>query len=655
MNKNNLTINAIRMLGIQAINKANSGHPGIVLGAAPMIYTLFRDFLYNNPKDPSWLTRDRFLLSAGHGSALLYSTLHIAGFDIKIEDIKEFRQINSKTPGHPENILSDCIEATTGPLGQGIANGVGFAMAEKYLSDTYNKEDIRLFNNYTYVLCGDGDLQEGVALEAISLAGVQKLNKLIVLFDSNDIQLDNPTKYAQKVNFKKMFKANQWNYILVKDGKDTDEIHHAISLAHQSDKPTLIEVKTVIGYGSTNEGTCKVHGAALGADIENVKKFYNWEYEDFFVPKEAYEDFQNTLQKRSESKEAKWNRKFLRYQEKYPKLYKEIIKGIKKEFDFDITEMLNIKPNYDHATRVSSGLIFNELQKRNLNIIGGSADLSSSTNIKGINGNFGEDKHGRNINYGVREFAMTAINNGIAAYGLILPFAGGFFAFADYCKAALRLASLSELQSINVFTHDSIFLGEDGPTHQPVEQIASLRAQPNINVYRPADFIETLGCYNSMLKYKRSPSALILSRQNLPQIENSSPYNVKKGAYIIYESEHELEVVITATGSEVHLAIQVAKLFNDRNIGCRVISMVCRDIFEQQPHSYYDKLYKKIKNRVTIEASSTFGWSKYGDLNIGIDHFGFSGKINDIQNAVGFDIDSIYNKIESYLIKNKTI
>ena len=646
------SINALKMLGITMINKANSGHPGIVLSAAPMLYVLFTNHLKFNPSDPKWINRDRFVLSAGHGSALLYSCLHLAGYNITISDLKKFRQINSITPGHPEYNLTPGIEVTTGPLGQGIANAVGMAIAEQYLSTVYNNKKYIIFNHNTYAICGDGDLQEGVALEAISLAGRLKLKKLIILHDSNDVQLDNMVAFNQIQNMKLFFESNQWDYIKVNDGDNVNAINDAINDAKNSKKPSFIEIKTIIGEGATKQGTPAVHGAPLGNDIDTVKKYLNWKYDDFEVPQKVYDDFSMKIINNNKKNYHDWQLQFNHYKKMFPSKFKTLSNSINNNFNINYKNYLHLKPTQAQATRSSSGQILQEISKDNKNIIGGSADLGCSTKAIGNDGYFlPPDYTGRNISYGVREFAMGAVNNGINTHYL-KSFSGTFFSFLDYMKGSVRLSSLMDIPSIFIYTHDSVCLGEDGPTHQPIEHLAMLRAQPNINVYRPADFNEVLGCYDQIFKTKKTPSALVLSRQNLPQLTNSDPIQIKNGGYLIWGNQNA-NICLISTGSEVHLAIDVAKMLKSKNnLDVKVVSMVCWELFTQQTIEYQKQVVFNSKYRISIELGSSFGWTQFAQLVIGIDKFGYSAKQADILEKVGFTPIKIHEKIFNFINNN---
>ncbi|AGM25097.1 transketolase [Spiroplasma chrysopicola] len=643
-------IDTIKILGVEAINKANSGHPGIVLGAAPMAYTLFTKHLRVNPSVDKWINRDRFILSAGHGTGLLYPLLHLSGFDLTIDDLKAFRQVDSITPGHPESHLTPGVDVTTGPLGQGFAMAVGSALAETFLAAKYNQDKYPLFDHYTYVLCGDGDLQEGVTQEALSLAGHWKLNKLIVLFDSNDVQLDNMTSVAQSENIADRFVAANWNYLKVKDGNDIQAIDEAINQAKLSDKPTLIEVKTIIGQGATKQGTPNVHGSPLGHDIETFKSRLEWTEKDFAVPTEVYDDFEKNVKERGETAYEIWIKLYQEFCQEFPEIGAEIDRAIHGDFTINLKDFTDLIPTQPQATRISSGTIVDRISQLCPNWIGGSADLTGSTKAKGADGNYSHDHlTGRNINYGVREFAMGAINNGIYAHGGLLPFAGGFFVFADYMKPAIRMSSLMELPVIYIMSHDSIAVGEDGPTHQPIEQLAMLRAQPNLNVYRPADFKETLGSYYQAFQTKHTPSSILITRQNLPELSETSAEKVNLGAYKVYGKDTNNNIVILATGSEVHLAIAVAqKLEQEEKLQVKVVSMPSWELFEQQPAAYRESLIEPTAFKVSIELGSTFGWERYtsnNGLNIAIDTFGKSGPFQDVFNYFGIGVDNITKKI----------
>ena len=647
-------VNAIRCLSIAQIEKANSGHPGLPMGASPMAYVLWNKIMNVNPKKSNWHNRDRFVLSAGHGSAMLYSLLHLSGYDLSIDDLKKFRQIGSKTPGHPERKHTDGVEVTTGPLGQGIANAVGFAIAEKHLAAMYNKDGFNIVDHYTYAICGDGDLMEGISYESMSLAGHLNLNKLIILHDSNDICLDGNLNTSFSENIEQRVKAQNWNYIKVLDGNNLEEIYDAIKTAKENKNgPTFIEVKTVIGYGSKNQGTNKVHGAPIGDDdFSLAKKNYGWEFEDFEVPDEVYKTFEDGILKNGKEENEKWDEILKNYEEKYPEDYKELMIGISRKLPKDF--MKNVK-KYDSsmkalATRASSGEIIQDLSKITRNFWGGSADLFSSnkTDIKDEKSFSDENSCGRNIFYGVREFAMAAIGNGIIAHGGSFHHVSTFFVFADYLKAAIRLSALSGHALTYVFTHDSIAVGEDGPTHEPIEQLAMLRSIPNTIVIRPADANETRLAWKIALESQNTPVILSLTRQNLPNLKQTENLeDINRGAYVIKDCENP-ELILIATGSEVSLALDVSKKLEEENKKVRVVSMPSMELFRMQEDSYKEEILPKNVKKVSIEMASTFGWSEFtGDdgLNIGIDRFGISGKGEEVQEELGFSVEKIKDKI----------
>ncbi|MDU5460556.1 transketolase [Anaerococcus vaginalis] len=655
-----LAVNAIRCLSLAQIEKANSGHPGLPMGASPMAYVLFNKILKTNPKNENWFNRDRFVLSAGHGSAMLYSLLHLSGYDLSIEDLKQFRQKGSKTPGHPEYSHTKGVEVTTGPLGQGIGQAVGLAIAEKHMQALYNKDDLKIIDHYTYVLCGDGDLMEGISYEAMSLAGHLNLNKLIVLYDSNDICLDGNLSSSFSENVEKRVKAQNWNYLKVEDGNNLEEIYKAIKKAKENQNgPTLIEVKTIIGYGSKNQGTNKVHGAPIGEDdFSLAKNNYGWEFEDFEVPDEVYKTFEDGILKNGKEENKKWDEILKNYEEKYPEDYKELMIGISRKLPKDF--MKDVK-KYDSsmkalATRASSGEIIQDLSKITRNFWGGSADLfaSNKTDIKDEKSFSDENSCGRNIFYGVREFAMAAIGNGIIAHGGSFHHVSTFFVFADYLKAAIRLSALSGHALTYVFTHDSIAVGEDGPTHEPIEQLAMLRSIPNTIVIRPADANETRLAWKIALESKNTPVILSLTRQNLPNLKQTENLeDINRGAYVIKDCENP-ELILIATGSEVSLAIDISKKLEEENKKVKVVSMPSMELFRMQDDSYKNEILPKNVKKVSIEMGSTFGWSEFtGDdgLNIGIDRFGISGKGEEVQEELGFCVEKIKEKITNKFFK----
>ena len=660
-NKNDrLAVNAIRALSIAQIEKANSGHPGLPMGAAPMAYVLYNKILKANPENANWFDRDRFILSAGHGSSMLYSLLHLSGYKLSMDELKEFRQIDSLTPGHPEYGHTEGVEVTTGPLGQGIAQAVGMAIAEKHMAALYNKQDSKIIDHYTYALCGDGDLMEGVSYESMSLAGHLKLDKLIVLYDSNDICLDGDLNTSFSENVEARVKAQGWNYLRVEDGNDLEAIYDSIIKAKENtDGPILIEVKTVIGYGSANAGTNKVHGAPIGADdFTAAKKVYGWDYKDFEIPEEVYETFKNGVGAKGKEANNKWEEDLKSYQEKYPEDYKELMAGINRELPENFMDEVK---KYDSsmkalATRASGGEIIQDLAKVTRNFWGGSADLFSSnkTNIKDSKAFRDESPEGRNIWYGVREFAMAAIGNGIMAHGGSFHHVSTFFVFADYLKAAVRLSALSGLPLTYAMTHDSVAVGEDGPTHEPIEQLAMLRAIPNTIVLRPADANETRLAWKVALESKDKPVVIALTRQGVPNLKETEELNnIDKGAYIVKDSENP-DLVLIATGSEVALALDTAKALEEEGKKIRVVSMPSMELFRAQDDSYKKEILPKGVKKVSIEMGTTFGWAEWTGacgLNIGIDRFGISGKGDLVQEELGFSVDAIKEKINDRFFK----
>ena len=631
------SINALRFLGLDMINKANSGHPGIVLGAAGTVYELFTKHLNASPKNPDWFNRDRFFLAAGHGSALLYATLHLSGYNLSIEELKDFRQLGSITPGHPEYGHTPGVDSTTGPLGQGIAMSVGNALAESYLSANFNKENIDIINHYTYALCGDGDLQEGVAMEAMALAGRLKLGKLIVLFDSNDIQLDGPTHLATNENIKLKMEAMNWDYQLIDKPNDLASLSIAIEKAKISDKPSIIEVKSIIGFGSKNAGTSKTHGSPIGIEeTTNMRKALGFEYPEFVIPEEVYQDFRNTFISRGNELFKAWQEKLNIYETQYPEDYKELINLINNEINLDFNKLIPQENGINEATRVTIGKLINSLSPHSKALIGGSADLTSSTKVKGINGDFDIDNRvGRNINFGVREHAMAGIINGMVLHNL-KAFSGGFFIFSDYMKPAIRIASLMNIPSIFIFTHDSVAVGEDGPTHEPIEQLTMFRAMPNINVFRPANANEVRHAFRFALEAKKTPNIIALTRQNI-KLDYSIDYEqFKMGAYTVY-GEEDFEAVFLATGSEVELAVETAQLLKrEHNLNIRVVSMPSRELFNKQSRDYRSEVLPEDKLIIAVEMGSTLGWYEFADIVYGIDEFGRSGKGEEVQEYFGF-------------------
>jgi transketolase (EC 2.2.1.1) len=658
-----LAVTTIRTLSIDAIEKANSGHPGMPMGTAPMAYTLWTRHMNHNPKNPKWFNRDRFVLSAGHGSMLLYSLLHLSGYDLPMEEIKKFRQLGSKTPGHPEYGHTPGVEATTGPLGQGIAMAVGMAMAERRLAAMYNRENFPIVDHFTYAICGDGDLMEGVSAEAASLAGHLRLGRLIVLYDSNDISLDGNLNQAFSESVADRFKAYGWQYLRVENGNDLPAISNAIEEAKKDlNRPTLIEVRTVIGYGSPNKaGKSAVHGAPLGAEEAKLtKQYYKWTFdEDFYVPSEVYERFHELVANRGERAEKEWNDLFASYEKTYPELADEFRKAVEGQLpdDWD-AEIPAFEVGTKDATRSTSGAVINAIARRVPNFFGGSADLASSnkTTIKGEKDFLPPAYEGRNIWFGVREFAMGAILNGMALHGGLKVFGGTFFVFSDYLRPAIRLAALMGVPVTYVFTHDSIAVGEDGPTHEPIEHLASLRAMPNLSVIRPADGNETAAAWRLALTSERTPTALVLSRQNLPTLpgtKEKAAEGVAKGAYVVSPANGEPEALLLASGSEVSLAVEAQRVLEREGIPVSVVSMPSWDRFEKQSPEYKQSvLPNSVKKRLAIEMGSSLGWERYtgdeGDI-LAIDHFGASGKGEEVMAAYGFTVENVVDRVKRLL------
>lgn len=658
MDISNLSIATIRSLGIDTINKANSGHPGMVLGSAPALYTLFNKELNIYNKEAEWINRDRFVLASGHASALLYSMLHLTGFDVTIDDLKNFRQLNSRTPGHPEIEMTHGVDASSGPLGQGIPMAAGMAMAEKFLASQYNKENFDIIDHYTYVLCGDGDMQEGVTYEAASLAGHLSLGKLIVLYDANKVTLDGPLSMSFSENVKKRYEACNWQVLEVKDGNDINEIHKAIKKGKKEQfKPTLIIVNTVIGFGSANQGTNKVHGAPLGKeDGKNAKLSYGFDHDEFYVPEEVYEDFKKKTIKRGKSKFNKWNKLFNEYKEQYPTEAKQLEDAIAGKYSLNIDELLKNYPvGHNDATRNTSLEVIQEVAKQNPTFLSGTADLASSTKtkIKDEDDFSVENYNGRNLVFGIREFAMVAIMNGMTLHKGVKVSAGGFLVFSDYFKAAVRMACLMKLPIILPLSHDSIAVGEDGPTHQPIEQFAMLRSIPNMHVIRPGDAVEMAAAWKLAIESTENPTALILTRQNVETMENSSVEGVSKGAYVIGKEENHLDAIIIASGSEVNLAMKAKKVLLEKGIDVRVVSMPCQEFFDQQDEQYKEAvLPNAMRKRLSVEMASSFGWHKYvglAGITMSINEFGKSAPAQDVIQSYGFTVDGVVENIEKLL------
>ena len=657
-NIDNLSVNAIRVLSADAVQKANSGHPGLPLGAAAIGYELWANHLNHNPKNPSWENRDRFVLSGGHGSTLLYSLLHLFGYGLTLDDLKNFRQWGSKTPGHPEYGVTTGVEASTGPLGAGMAMAVGMAMAETHLAAKFNKEGYPVVDHYTYVLGGDGCMMEGINYEAFSLAGTLKLNKLIVLYDSNKISIEGNTDIAFTEDVPARFKAMGFKVLEVKDGNDISEIGKAIEEAKEDkESPSFIKINTKIGFGSPKEGSADVHGAPLGADnIIAMKKTLGWPSEEpFFVPDEVYENYKAKAENLAK-KEEEWNKLFKDYCEKFPEMktlwdeYKDETKAGKL---LDDEDFWSYEEKAD-ATRNLSGKVLNKLSAKLPTLFGGSADLAPSNKsyVNGAGDYSAENYAGRNVHFGVRELAMTGIGNGLVLHGL-KAYVSTFFVFSDYVKPMARLASLMEIPLTFILTHDSIGVGEDGPTHEPIEQLAEFRAMPNFNVFRPADATETIAAWYSAVTSKETPTALVLTRQNLPQLAGSSK-EALKGGYIVADSSKETpDAIIIASGSEVSLSIEAKEALAKEGVDVRVVSMPCMDIFEKQPLEYKEKvLPKAIRARVAVEALSEFGWGKYVGLDgktVCLDRFGASAPADVLFKEFGFTVDNVVKAVKSVL------
>lgn len=640
-------IDNLRSLSIDMIKEANSGHPGIALGAAPILYTLYAHHLNIDPKNPNYFNRDRFVMSAGHGSALLYATLYLAGYDITLDDLKNFRKINSITPGHPEYGVTPGVDMTTGPLGQGFASAVGMAIAERYLNSITNKYKKDLISYYTYVVCGDGDLMEGVSYEAASLAGELKLNKLIVLYDSNNITLDGETNKTTTENLTLRFSSVNWNIITVENGESVESINKAIEQAKtETEKPTIIEVKTTIGKHSKLAGTNKVHGGVLSdEDITHIKEELDIRDIPFTVSQTVIDDFRDMVNDRCKD----LNDHFIDEIDKINN--KELNNIISDEKTLDFTNIeYKLPENNMEATRVTSGKILSSIVEKYKSVLGGAADVFGPTKTYVDNvGDFSkENPSGQNIWYGVREHAMAAISNGLALCGL-RPYAATFLSFSDYMKPAIRLAALMKLPVTYIFTHDSISIGKDGPTHQPVEQLISLRATPNLDVYRPADANEVIGCYKLILE-NTNPSAIILSRNETPILDCTNSTNVANGGYIVKDFSTQKNGIIISSGEELHIALEVANRLQTKGIDIRVVSMPNLEKFSNQSKEYIDEILPVEIKKIVIEASSSYSWNKIvynPKYLITLDEFGKSGSKEEVYKEFGFDIDSLEQKVET--------
>ena len=650
-----LCINTLRFLAVDAVEAAKSGHPGMPLGAAPMCYTIWDRFLQHNPENPAWFNRDRFVLSAGHGSALLYALLHMNGYDLPLSEIKQFRQWGSKTPGHPEKDIPG-VETTTGPLGQGFANGIGMAVAERFLATLFNRENYPIIDHYTYAIVSDGDLMEGVSSEAASLAGMWKLDKIIYLYDDNHITIEGDTNLAFTEDVEKRFESYGWHIQRVSDGNDVSEIEEAIRCAkEEKEKPSLIMIRTHIGFGSPKQDSASSHGEPLGPEAtKQTKEALEWPVEpNFFIPDEALSHFRQSIE-RGRQAEEEWNRQKERYSKENPKLTKQldhVINGtLPPGWDKEIPEFRTDEG--DIATRSASGKVLNAVARKLDNLLGGSADLAPSNKTSlsgksefGLNNNWGP-----NVHFGVREHAMGSIANGIALHGGIFPYVGTFLVFADYMRPALRLAAMSHARTIFVFTHDSVGVGEDGPTHQPVEHIMSLRLIPNLTVIRPADANETAEAWRFAIKHD-GPVALALTRQNLPILDRQYypiVEGVPRGAYILSkEKGEELDIVLIATGSEVHLILNAQNELWEHGIEARVVSMPSWELFEKQSPGYQRAVLPPDVPRLVIEAGCSHGWHKYageaGDI-VGLDRFGASAPGNTVMENFGFSVKSVVKR-----------
>lgn len=651
MNIDQLSISTLRVLSAEAVEKANSGHPGLPLGSAPMAYTLWSKVMKHNPKDSKWVNRDRFILSAGHGSAMLYSMIHLFGYGLPMEELQNFRQLDSLTPGHPEYGHTVGVEATTGPLGQGISNGVGMAMAEAHLASVFNKEGHNVIDHYTYLLCGDGDLMEGINYEAVSLAGTLGLGKLIILYDDNSITIEGSTDLAFTEDVSKRFEAMGWETLHVVDGNDINDIEEKINEAKKNlTQPTLIKITTEIGYGSpAHQGKASAHGAPLGAkNMVEFKEFITWTEEGEFVVPNPVREHMETIIEKGNKEQEKWMEQFEDYKKAYPELASELESWLESELPMEYLESEEFWSfDKDYATRESSGILINRIADNVPNMFGGSADLapSNKTNMNNRESFSKENYSGSNIHFGVREHAMAGIANGLALHGGVRPYAGTFFIFSDYMKPSMRLSGLMNLPVTYVLTHDSIGVGEDGPTHQPIEQLAMLRSMPNFTSFRPADARETAAGWYTALTSKTSPTGLILTRQTLPNLEGTGR-GALKGGYIVRKETKQLEIILMASGSEVQLAYKAASIIEEKeNIGVRVVSMPSWELFEKQSEEYKAEVFpKEIRKRVAVEAGSSFGWHKYVGLDgsvISIDGFGASAPANLLFEKFNFTVEHV--------------
>ncbi len=657
MSRDELLINTIRFLSVDQVERAKSGHPGMPLGASHIAYLIFDRFLRFNPKNPKWINRDRFVLSAGHASAMLYSLLFVMGYEIALEDLKNFRQLNSITPGHPESFLTPGVEATTGPLGQGIGNAVGMALAEKYLASYFNREGFPIIDHYTFVLVSDGDLMEGISCEVGELAGHWRLNKLIVLWDNNKVSIDGPTSLAWSEDVCKRFEAFGWYVQHIEDGYNLQKIEEAIRRAMaQKERPSFISVRTHLGYGSPKQDDASVHGAPLGRENAlKTKRNFGWPEEDFYVPEEVFAYREEKI-KRGVELEEEWNRLFDAYRQAYPNLAEELLRAFKRGWGEEYRRHIPVFTEA-MATRQASGKVLNAITPHMPTLFGGSADLSESNNtyLHGMGDFSADNPTGRNLHFGVREHAMGTILNGMAYHGGILPYGGTFLVFSDYMRPSIRLASMSRLQAIYVFTHDSIGLGEDGPTHQPVEQLSSLRLIPNLWVLRPADANETAIAWDMAIQRKEGPTALVLTRQKLPLIDRSkysSAEGVKKGAYTLLDCEGLPDLLILASGSEVHPALRAGEILREEGLKVRVVNMFSFEVFEGQEEEYKRALLPaEVRKRVAVEAGRGLCWYRYVGLEglvISLETFGKSAPGEVLMEHFGFTAEKIVKRIKEH-------
>ena len=659
MNSCKIIANTIRGLSVDGVAAANSGHPGMPLGMADVCAVLWSEHMNFNPKNPKWLNRDRFILSAGHGSMLIYSLLHLYGYDLSIDDLKAFRQWGSKTPGHPENFVTAGVETATGPLGQGVANAVGFALAEASLAARYNREGSEIIDHYTYVVAGDGCLQEGISHEACSFAGHNKLGKLIMLYDSNNITIDGPTHISFTEDTRKRFEAYGWQVLEI-DGHDYDQINAAIAEAKkEKSKPSIIICKTIIGFGSPNRaGTSKAHGEPFPAEeIELMKEKLGLPKDKYFFVPDEISDLRAKTQEKGENLENKWNELWENYKNKNQEAAKELENSIKGEISKEALDIPQFGSEKAIATRSASGTVLNHIAKYIPQLMGGSADLTPSNNTLpvGEESFSPENPKGRYIRYGVREHGMAAIMNGMALHGGVLPYSGTFFVFSDYMRPAMRMSALMEQQVVYVLTHDSIGLGEDGPTHQPEAHLWAYRMIPNMTVIRPMDANETAEAWKSALKNKKGPTCLVLTRQNLPVYDRAGlgwakSEEAQKGGYVLCEDK-DFEAIIIATGSEVELAVEAKAKLNEQGVKVRIVSMPSTNIFDEQPQEYKESvLPKNILKRVAVEAGVTLGWYKYVGLEgrvIGLDRFGASAPYKTLYKEFGITTDAIVEAVNS--------